>query len=147
MLDYIFQKWMPHGHCFLWTPDVLWTNVLGDVGTAIAYFLIPLFLFRAILKMGKIYPPIRTTFILFGCFIGLCGLSHVIDIITVWYPVYRIQGYERIVLAVVSLITVFYIAFHPKLRRIRLQQYTLPKLGKQKFVDVLLPPEKDESGS
>ena len=32
---------MPHGHCYLWRPGVLWLHILSDAFIALAYFSIP----------------------------------------------------------------------------------------------------------
>jgi hypothetical protein len=32
---------MPHGHCYAWTPSILWASVISDVTIAISYFSIP----------------------------------------------------------------------------------------------------------
>jgi hypothetical protein len=33
---YLRTDFMPHGHCYLWHTDVLWSNVLGDAIIALA---------------------------------------------------------------------------------------------------------------
>ena len=35
------QGFMPHGHCFLWIPSILWTSVIADALIALAYLTIP----------------------------------------------------------------------------------------------------------
>ena len=39
---YFFDStnFMPHGHCYLWRPDILWLNVGADLALSSAYFLI-----------------------------------------------------------------------------------------------------------
>ncbi len=32
---------MPHGHCFFWTPSLLWIYVVSDFIIAASYFSIP----------------------------------------------------------------------------------------------------------
>ena len=34
--------YLPHGYCFTWTPDLLWSMVGADAIIAMAYFSIPL---------------------------------------------------------------------------------------------------------
>jgi hypothetical protein len=36
------SRFMPHGMCYLWQPDVLWLNVGADGLIGLAYFTIPL---------------------------------------------------------------------------------------------------------
>ncbi|MFT5591635.1 MAG: hypothetical protein ACI9ZF_003839, partial [Bradyrhizobium sp.] len=35
------ENFMPHGHCYLWEPALLWLHVLSDSLIALAYFSIP----------------------------------------------------------------------------------------------------------
>ncbi len=44
-------------------------------------------------------------FVLFGTFIILCGLGHLLDIWTVWHPAYWVVGLERALTALVSCYT------------------------------------------
>ncbi len=34
-------QFLPHGHCYMWSPGVLWMNVVADILIAMAYFTIP----------------------------------------------------------------------------------------------------------
>ncbi|MBA6363403.1 hypothetical protein H4J42_06575, partial [Colwellia sp. BRX8-8] len=37
-------NFMPHGHCYLWRPDILWTHVISDITIGVAYYLITIIL-------------------------------------------------------------------------------------------------------
>jgi len=39
---------MPHGHCYLWNPGIVWLHVDSDSLFAIAYYFIPLSLLYAV---------------------------------------------------------------------------------------------------
>lgn len=97
-------SFMPHGHCYLWKPEILWTHVVSDAVIGIAYFTIPIVLavFLAKRKAAIPYPHVVT---LFCGFILLCGLTHVAGIIVTWYPAYEPQGWLKAVTAVVSIYT------------------------------------------
>ncbi|MBI1226717.1 MAG: PAS domain S-box protein [Bacteroidetes bacterium] len=95
---------MPHGHCYFWKPAVLWTNVLGDALIALSYFIIPFLLVRFLKKRSDI--KFRPLFIGFAAFILACGTTHVIDIVSVWYPMYRLEGLVKDVTALISFGTV-----------------------------------------
>ena len=43
--------------------------------------------------------------VLFAAFIFLCGLTHVIQAVTLWWPVYEVQGYVKAITAIVSVTT------------------------------------------
>lgn len=36
------DNFMPHGHCYLWTPVLLWMYVVSDTVIAISYYTIPM---------------------------------------------------------------------------------------------------------
>ena len=104
---------MPHGHCYFWRPDVLWLNVVSDVFIALAYFSIPLVLIYFVIKRKDI--PFHWMLLMFGLFISLCGTTHVMNIITVWYPMYRLDGVIKLMTAIASIATA--IAFIPLMPR------------------------------
>lgn len=92
---------MPHGHCYFWQPDILWSHALSDGVIAAAYFAIPLVLLYIFKKRNT------TRYIwitgLFAIFITGCGLTHVMDVITIWVPLYRLDAVFRIITALASL--------------------------------------------
>ena len=94
---------MPHGHCYLWRPDLVWLHVVSDAFIALAYASIPITLVYIVRKRNDI--PFDWIFLCFGLFIILCGLTHVMEIWTVWQPVYWLSGDVKMVTAVVSIIT------------------------------------------
>jgi diguanylate cyclase (GGDEF)-like protein len=97
------ENFMPHGHCFLWLPEVLWLHVVSDIVIALAYFSIPFALMRFASKRKDLaFKPI---FLMFGIFILACGLTHLFDIATIWYPVYWSQGLVKAVTAMASIMT------------------------------------------
>ncbi|MCV2885157.1 PAS domain S-box protein [Aestuariibacter sp. AA17] len=98
---------MPHGHCYLWQPHILWTNVLSDFVIAASYFSIPV----AILIFSHKRPDIGNSRVLFlfSAFILLCGITHLFGIYTVWQGVYGAHGLAKLATAVVSFITAVYV--------------------------------------
>ncbi len=108
IMDSLFQhdSFMPHGYCFLWFPDILYLHVITDLSTALAYFFIPV-MFFTLLRRHKTKLPFPWAFRLFACFIFLCGLTHVVEVVTLWYPVYYFQGILKAVTAAASLATAF----------------------------------------
>ncbi|BAQ64797.1 multi-sensor signal transduction histidine kinase [Geminocystis sp. NIES-3709] len=51
--------------------------------------------------------PFTYIFLLFSCFILFCGLTHVMGIITIWYPLYWLSGLIKGLTALVSVLTAF----------------------------------------
>lgn len=94
---------MPHGMCYQWRPDVLWTHVISDLVIAIAYVSIPIALTVLLVKRRRF--PLKWIIALFAGFILLCGTSHVLGIVVVWHPVYGLQGLVKLATAAVSITT------------------------------------------
>jgi hypothetical protein len=96
---------MPHGHCYFWKPDILWTHVLSDGLIGISYFVIPLCLIFIARRRSDV--KYRWMLVLFGIFIYSCGATHLMSIITVWHPLYRLDGIIKVITAVSSVGTAF----------------------------------------
>lgn len=95
---------LPHGHCFYWLPSLLWMFVLSDGGIALAYFLIPLGIYKVIkLSNLKHNKQVVRVFYLFAAFIFACGTTHLLKIVTIWEPIYWVSAYVNILTAIVSL--------------------------------------------
>ena len=93
---------MPHGHCYLWIPSLLWMHVVSDALIGIAYLGISLILY---LLVRSIRLPFSPVFVAFGLFIGLCGITHFMKIWTVWNPDYFLDGLIKIATAAASVAT------------------------------------------
>ena len=94
---------MPHGMCYFWNPSVLWLNVTADSVIAGAYYFIPVLLFYFARKRRDI--EFKGIFVAFGVFILACGSTHVLGALTVWVPVYRLDGVVKAVTAMASMAT------------------------------------------
>ena len=94
---------MPHGHCYLWTPSLLWTYVVSDTLIAIAYFSIPIALIFLQKKRKDI--PFNWVIILFAAFILSCGITHLLSIWTIWNPVYWLDATAKAFTALMSIFT------------------------------------------
>ena len=95
--------YIPHGHCYLWQTPLVSLFVVSDALIAIAYFSIPVMLIYFVRKRGDL--PFSKIFVMFGAFIVLCGIGHLLDILTLWYPAYWVSGIERALTALVSCYT------------------------------------------
>jgi len=99
------DNFMPHGHCFLWQPDILWLHVLSDAGVALAYYAIPIALLYFVRHSRDL--PFKNLFLLFATFIVLCGTTHVMSIWVLWHPDYAFEGVIKAMTAVASIGTFF----------------------------------------
>ena len=94
---------MPHGHCYLWQPGILWLHVISDGLITVAYYSIPLSLLYFVRKRRDI--AFEWMFVMFGVFICACGTTHLLEIVTVWEPVYRFAGLVKAITAFASVST------------------------------------------
>ncbi len=94
---------MPHGHCFLWLPEILWLHVVSDIVIGLSYYSIPFAIIYFAFKRQDL--PFRYVFLLFGAFIVLCGATHFFSVWVLWYPDYGPEGIVKALTAIVSVIT------------------------------------------
>lgn len=94
---------IPHGHCYLWKPELVGLHVMSDSLITLAYFLIPIEIIYIIKKRKDI--PFDWVFFLFASFIICCGLTHIIEVWTLWHPDYWFSGFMKAITAAISLCT------------------------------------------
>jgi signal transduction histidine kinase len=99
---------MPHGHCYLWNPGLVWLNVLSDALTALAYTSIPFTLVYFARKRKDL--PFNWMFVCFGVFIIACGATHYMEIWTLWTPTYWLAGAIKAITAAASVPTAILLA-------------------------------------
>ncbi|MDR7335464.1 PAS domain S-box protein [Roseateles asaccharophilus] len=94
---------LPHGYCFQWSPGLLWTMVSADLAIALAYFSIPLVIASYARKRPQVNLGSLAT--LFVIFIAACGVTHLLDVWTIWRPDYELQTAGKVFTAVASVLT------------------------------------------
>ncbi len=103
MFDY--SNFMPHGHCFLWKPEILWPIVGADITITTSYLSIPAALIYFAWKKTGMHD--KSVLILFGTFILFCGATHAFSIYTIWVPDYISSAILKVLTASVSALTAF----------------------------------------
>ncbi len=89
--------------CFLDDASILWLQVVSDSVIALSDYLIPVLLFRFLRQRRDI--GFSWIIFAFACFILACGTSHVLGAVTVFNPVYRLEGLVKALTAAASLST------------------------------------------
>jgi PAS domain S-box-containing protein len=95
---------MPHGFCMRWQADVLWLHVISDALIFLAYASIP-FLLLAVARRSRKDIPFHWMLPAFAIFIFACGATHLISIVTIWNPLYRLEGILKLCTAIASVVT------------------------------------------
>lgn len=96
-------QYMPHGMCLLWQPWLLILWAGSDLLIFLSYSAIPIALLTVLRRRKDIPHP--GLVILFASFILLCGLTHLLSIVTLWVPIYPYVGLVKLATGVVSAIT------------------------------------------
>lgn len=101
---------IPHGHCYLWKPGLVWLHVISDSLIALAYVAISGTLAYLVYKTRQEI-PFHWMFLAFGSFIIACGSTHFLDVWTLWHPTYWLSGALKAVTAIASVTTATILPF------------------------------------
>ena len=85
----------------MWEPGLLWLHVISDSLIFVSYITIPLILVYIIRQRSDLI--FSRVMMLFGLFVLLCGLTHLVAVWTVWNGHYWFSGSLKFVTALVSL--------------------------------------------
>ncbi len=107
------QGFMPHGHCYLWRPELVATHVISDFLIGSAYVAISLSLYLIVRRIRLPFSPVVLSF---GLFIGACGATHFMEIWNLWHADYWLGGLVKILTACASVATsVWLIRLRPQI--------------------------------
>jgi PAS domain S-box-containing protein len=107
---------MPHGMCYQWQPAVLSLHVVSDGLISLAYLAISCTLLLFVNR--RIDLRHKWIFLCFAIFIIACGVTHAMEIWTIWQPTYWISGGVKLITALASVTTaVLLIRYFPSAMR------------------------------
>jgi len=86
------NNFIPHGHCYLWKPGLVWLHITSDVVTTLAYYLVAVAIVYFTNQRKDL--PAQTVMLLVGFFFifALCGTTHLMEVVTLWHPIYWVSG-------------------------------------------------------
>jgi hypothetical protein len=79
----------------------------ANLSIALAYTMIPLALLRSIRNVPGVLLPATFLLRFFAAFILSCGATHVMAILVIWYPCYRVEAVVDSWTAGISLYTAY----------------------------------------
>ncbi len=90
--NFLSTAFIPHGHCYLWKPGLVWLHLASDVLTAMAYYSVAIAI--VYFRNERKDLPANTVTLLTGYFFvfALCGSTHLMGVVTLWYPIYWFSG-------------------------------------------------------
>jgi len=106
---------IPHGHCYLWQPTLVALHGVSDVLIGIAYLCISVTLAYVVYR-ARHQIPFQWMVVAFGVFIVACGVTHFMEVLTLWTPVYWLAGDVKVITAMASVGTA--VALPPLVPRI-----------------------------
>lgn len=96
------MAFMPHGHCYLWKPALVWTHVTTDVLIGSAYLGISITLY---ILLRNIRLPFSAMVLAFGVFIAACGATHFMEVWNLWQADYWTAAVVKVLTAAASVAT------------------------------------------
>lgn len=99
------DAYLPHGVCYRWQPGLIRLHLISDLLIGLAYAAIPFVLLRFTRLRRDL--PFDWMFVLFGVFIVACGLTHFMEVWTLWFPDYWLSGSVKAITAAASVPTAF----------------------------------------
>lgn len=98
------SNFLPHGFCYLWDPRLLTLHLVSDLLIFCSYVAIAGTLGYLVYK-GREKIPFHWMFVAFGIFIIACGFTHLMEVITIWKPLYWLAGYVKAITAMALVVT------------------------------------------
>ena len=95
---------LPHEYCYLRNPALIHLHFWSDLLIAVSYILISLTLLHLVRKSRREI-PFHWMFLAFGAFIIACGATHLMEVWTLWTPLYWLSGTIKAVTAAASVTT------------------------------------------
>ncbi len=102
------EGWPPRKICGDWSEDLIILHLVADAMIFLAYMAIPALLAYFIIKNKTKFSWIIWLFV---CFIFGCGLTHLVNMLMFFDPMYRLDGLVKIFTGVISLVTVIALAW------------------------------------
>ncbi len=99
----------PVGTCLYWNPNLITLSIVGHLGFALSCLVIPGQIGWVALRGGLSVPGWAA--LLLCAFILLTGAEQVIDVVTLFRPIYWIQAAETAVTALIALATATLLPF------------------------------------
>lgn len=96
--------YLPHLYCYLGKPGLVWSHVISDSLIGLSYLVISCTLTYLVWRSRRDV-PFHWIVLAFGVFIVACGATHIMEVITIWVPVYVLSAVVKMITAIASIAT------------------------------------------
>jgi diguanylate cyclase (GGDEF)-like protein/PAS domain S-box-containing protein len=105
-------NYLPHRFCYLLQPQLIWANVATDTLIALSYAAIFSCLMVVFCQMRRFVAAKPYLWIVasFALFIVACGATHLMEVVTIWLPLYPLAAGVKVLCAAVSVPTAIHLA-------------------------------------
>ncbi|MEI6746117.1 MAG: ATP-binding protein [Methylococcaceae bacterium] len=104
LIDYFGNSsFIPHGYCLSWNATLLWMHAGSDVLLTFAYYSIAISLMFFVHKSKNL--PYSWLLIMGVLFIITCSTTHLMSAVLIWFPLYWLDAYVKVIAATVSVAT------------------------------------------
>ncbi len=104
LIDYFGNNsFIPHGYCLSWDTTLLWMHAGSDVLLTFAYYSIAISLMFFVHKSKNL--PYSWLLIMGVLFIITCSTTHLMSAVLIWFPLYWLDAYVKVIAATVSVAT------------------------------------------
>jgi signal transduction histidine kinase len=97
------DSFVSYGEAFLWNPKLVWMHAIADLVVALAYFTIPLVLFRVASRRRDL--AFGWLVACFCLFIIASGITHVVRALNIWQTMFWLEAWIKLMTAVLSIPT------------------------------------------
>lgn len=97
---------MPRGHCYWWNGNLMWLHAVADFLIGLSYGVAAALLFF-LFRKRRTDGMSQAVFVSLTIFLLWCGGVHLLNVVTLWVPVHRLDGAFKAVTAALSVYTAF----------------------------------------
>lgn len=94
---------LPYGHAYLWRPELVWMHALADFALAVAYFTIPVLLYRIARRRREL--TLRALVWCLGGFMFASGVAHLVSALNLWQTAFWLEALLKLAAAILSVPT------------------------------------------
>lgn len=99
----LFQIYVPRNQCMYYEQGLIWLHIVSDLLITFSYYSIPVALIYFAKRRRDL--AYNWMFLMFAFFIILCGTTHIFNIVSIWAPVYRLDGIVKLLTGIISIST------------------------------------------
>jgi hypothetical protein len=103
LAEFVFPA---HNACWNFRADIIALHFIGDLMTALAYYIMPLALCY-ITRKYRFHAKLKSVLLMYAGFIVLCGTTHLMDLIMIWHVTESILIFDGVLRVLTGAFSIF----------------------------------------